>query len=328
MSHLDSSGKETLAHHEAAMLPREQIRLYSVTEFALFINQDGNLTLFKQAGHQWLPDEWNELSTASYGNFYYHTRDSSKVNAYLKFANLPVIDAAAASRVRMMAIMDAAAELTKICYSQSLTESTFAKGREIAMHLVACVEEDRTCIAALGKLAHHDWYTYYHSVRVATYAVALAIEMGLTNAAQLQYMAIGCIFHDIGKSRIDINILNKPGPLTDHEWRLMRQHPELGEAMVYGSDLGHISRQIILHHHERLDGAGYPHMLAAADIVTEVRIAAFADTFDALTTNRPYQPGRSRYEALDLIRHRFLEQLDKDCYKAMVTLLTKAGNLK
>jgi putative nucleotidyltransferase with HDIG domain len=329
MSHSGSSEKTNqLSRNEAAVLPLDQIRLYSVTEFAVYGNQEGILTLLKNPGHHWESTDRNMLLSGGYSTLYYHTRDSAKVNAYLKFANLPAIDVAFAPRDRVLAITDVAAELTKICFAEPITESTFAKGREIATHLLACIEEDRTCVAALGKLAHHDWYTYYHSARVATYALALAMEMGLTNETQLQYMAIGCLFHDIGKTRIDINILNKDGPLTSHEWRLMRQHPELGEVVVYESDLGHLSRQIILHHHERLDGAGYPHMLSAADIITEVRIAAFADTFDALTTNRPYQPGRTKYEALDFIRHRFLEQLDRECYKAMVALLNRAGNHK
>ncbi len=307
------------------MLPLEQIRLYSVTDFAVHTNQDGSLLLFKPPGHQWSSADRSTLIGGGHITLYYHTRDSAKVNAYLKYAHLPTIDPNEAPQSRVVKINDVAAELTKLCFSEPLTDSTIAKGREIAAHLLTCIQEDRTCIAALGRLAHHDWYTYYHSARVATYSLALAIEMGLTNETQLQYMAIGCLFHDIGKTRIDIQILNKDGPLTNHEWRLMRQHPELGEIVMDGSDLGHLSRQIILHHHERLDGAGYPHMLSAADIITEVRIAAFADTFDALTTNRPYQPGRTKYEVLDMIRHRFLQQLDSDCYKAMVSILDRAG---
>jgi HD-GYP domain-containing protein (c-di-GMP phosphodiesterase class II) len=164
-----------------------------------------------------------------------------------------------------------------------------------------------------------------HSARVASYALALAMEMGQTDKIQLQAMAAGCIFHDIGKSKIDLTILNKNGPLTNDEWTLIKKHPEFGEQLVHDGFLGVVPLEIILHHHERLDGGGYPHKLTAKDILMEVRIASFADTFDALTTNRTYQAGRSRYEALDLIRHRFLEQLDKDCYKAMVLILKRAS---
>ena len=210
-------------------------------------------------------------------------------------------------------------------YDQAMTPATMAKGEEIASHMVECLQEDNTCVAALGKLANHHWYTYYHSARVASYAIAIAIEMGMTNKEQLEEMAVGCLFHDIGKSKIKLEILNKDSPLTTDEWGMIRRHPEFGDEVVHETHLGVVPREIILHHHERLDGLGYPHKLGAAELIKEVRIASFADTFDALTTNRPYQPSRSRFEALDLIRHRFLEQLDKDCYKAMVTILQRAN---
>ncbi len=316
---------DVIARHEAAVLPLDQVRAQSITDFKLYMNTGSEFRLLKPSGYRWVSDDLEILTRDGHGAVYYHTADAAKVQAYLKFSSLPTLDASLQPDQRVIRITDIAAQLTKMLYDEPMTEAAMAKGSEIASQMVSCLEEDRTCVAALGKLANHHWYTYYHSARVGSYALALAMEMGLTDRAQLQAMAVGCIFHDIGKSKINLEILNKNGPLTNDEWVLIRQHPEFGEELVHDSYLGHISREIILHHHERLDGGGYPHKLSAADILMEVRIASFADTFDALTTNRTYQAGRSRFEALDLIRHRFLEQLDRDCYKAMVMLLQRAG---
>ncbi|MCX6118597.1 MAG: HD domain-containing protein, partial [Proteobacteria bacterium] len=224
---------------------------------------------------------------------------------------------------RLLQLTDVGAQLTRILYDYPLSPSSLAKGTEVANQMVDVMEQDITCVAALGKLASHDWYTYYHSARVAAYAIAIAIEMGLTDRDQLRELSLGCLFHDVGKSKIKLEILNKTGPLNTEEWSEIRNHPEYGVLIIDSSRFSLIPREIILHHHERLDGGGYPHKLTVNELLQEVRIAAFADTFDALTTNRPYQVGRSRYEALDLIRHRFLMQLDPECYKAMVEILKR-----
>jgi HD-GYP domain-containing protein (c-di-GMP phosphodiesterase class II) len=231
-------------------------------------------------------------------------------------------------RKRILNITDVAAELTKFLYEYPLSPSSLAKGSEIAAAMTETMIEDNSCVVALGMLASHDWYTYYHSARVASYSLALAIEMGLTDRDQLEELSLGCLFHDVGKSRIDLNILNKAGPLSSGEWSLVREHPKHGIVVIDATKLGVIPREVILHHHERLDGAGYPHNLKPNELLTEVRIASFADTFDALTTNRPYQPSRTRFEALELIRNRFLAQLDPECFKAMVALFKKASHLK
>jgi HD-GYP domain-containing protein (c-di-GMP phosphodiesterase class II) len=316
---------ETLDKHEATVLPLDQIRANSITDFKIFVNNGNDYRIYKPSGYQWQSHDLENLTKTGHGAVYYHVNDTAKVQVYLKFASLPTLDASLKPEQRVVKITDIAAEMTKMLYNEPLTEAAIIKGKEIASQMVTCIEEDRTCVAALGKLANHHWYTYYHSARVASYALALAMEMGQTDKIQLQAMAAGCIFHDIGKSKIDLTILNKNGPLTNDEWTLIKKHPEFGEQLVHDGFLGVVPLEIILHHHERLDGGGYPHKLTAKDILMEVRIASFADTFDALTTNRTYQAGRSRYEALDLIRHRFLEQLDKDCYKAMVLILKRAS---
>jgi HD-GYP domain-containing protein (c-di-GMP phosphodiesterase class II) len=218
-------------------------------------------------------------------------------------------------------LTEAAAELTRVLYTHPLTDAAFLMGKEIATAMVACVEEDNSCIAAIGLLAHHDYYTYYHSARVAAYSLAIAMHLSQRDSAVLQEMAIGALLHDIGKSKVDLSVLNKRGAYTEQDWQLMKQHPVFGDKIVSSSTLAHLPREIILHHHERLDGTGYPHNLGDHELLEEVKIAAFADVFDALTTNRPYQVSRSRYEALDFIRHRLLKNMHKDSYEALVALL-------
>ena len=187
--------------------------------------------------------------------------------------------------------------------------------------MVRCIQEDLTSISALGQLAHHDMYTYYHSGRVAAYATAIALKMGLTDSYSLTELSLGCLLHDIGKARIDLSILNKEGKLTVDEYEIIKGHPQHGIDMVQGAILTAVPKEIILHHHERTDGSGYPSGLDGRKLLEEVKIASFADCFDALTTNRPYQKGRSHFDALQFIKERLLHALDPDIFNTLVTIL-------
>jgi len=295
----------------------------STSDFDLYIEINGKLVLYSGTPYKWARDELNRLLAAGHRQLFYSNADQSKVEIYRQLASIPKVDMNLPPIRRVTMITDAAAELTRVLYGHPLTESSLAKGKDIARDLVTTIKEDRACVKALGKLATHDMYTYYHSARVAAYALAIALNMSAQDEEHLESIAIGCLFHDIGKSKINLDILNKQGPLTNDEWSLMRRHPEFGHDAVKKTQLNQIPMEIILHHHERLDGGGYPHNLGPVDLLPEVRIAAFADIFDALTTNRPYQISRTRFEALDLIRNKMLNHLDKDVYKAMVDILSK-----
>jgi len=293
----------------------------STSDFDIYIEIDGKPVLYAAAPYKWTRDELTRLLAAGHRQFLYSSADQTKVEVYRQLSLIPKVDMAEPPIRRIAMLTDAAAELTRILYGYPLTESSLAKGSEIAKDLVATIKEDRACVRALGKLATHDLYTYYHSARVAAYALAIALNMSAQDEEHLEAIAIGCLFHDIGKSKINLDVLNKHGPLTSDEWGLMRQHPVFGHDAVRKTQLAQIPQEIILHHHERLDGGGYPHNLSAIDLLPEVRIATFADIFDALTTNRPYQVSRSRFEALDLIRNKMFSYIDKDVYKAMVDIL-------
>ena len=115
---------------------------------------------------------------------------------------------------------------------------------------------------------------------------------------------------------------SKTGALTEAEWNLMKSHPIAGFSKVSDTILSHVPREIILHHHEKLNGTGYPHGLDKGSLLPEVQIATLADIFDALTSSRSYQNKRTRYEALDFIKHRLVkEEVSGDAFKALVICL-------
>jgi HD-GYP domain-containing protein (c-di-GMP phosphodiesterase class II) len=133
-----------------------------------------------------------------------------------------------------------------------------------------------------------DPYTRGHVERVMNYAQTIAEYLGWT-AIEINNLRFGSILHDIGKINIAENILRKEGSLTDEEWAEIRKHPEMGAELVKGIHYLDPALPVILYHHERWNGSGYPYGLKEEKIPVSARIVAIADSFDAMTTERPYR---------------------------------------
>ena len=294
----------------------------STTDFDVFLKLEDHIILYAGAGYTWNRDETHALVQEGHQEFLIRKNDLRLAQMYRQVSVIPDIDKHLPPAERIQSLEQVGFAFTKCLYEGEITPACISKAEKIAQSLADCVGEDVSCIKALSGLADHDYYTYYHSVRVATYGTAIALEMGLNSDQMLKDMAVGGIFHDIGKKHVGINIVNKTGPLTDAEWEVMRSHPTFGYKDMNNSQLPYVAQQIILHHHEKLDGSGYPHGLSKSGLLDEVQIATVADVFDALTSSRSYQRKRSRYEALDLMKHKMVgEKLPNEAFKALVSCL-------
>jgi hypothetical protein len=157
-------------------------------------------------------------------------------------------------------------------------------------------------------LEANDPYTSGHSRRVARHSLMIARQMGLTSE-HVDKIYTAASIHDVGKMHLPGDVLNKPGKLTDDEYELVKEHPAIGAAMVAALGNGEITA-IVRHHHERLDGRGYPDRLEADAIPLGSRIIAVADTFDALTSTRPYRAASEHKRAIDILKKEAGAQLD------------------
>jgi HD-GYP domain-containing protein (c-di-GMP phosphodiesterase class II) len=136
-----------------------------------------------------------------------------------------------------------------------------------------------------------DSYTGGHSTRVASYSRMIATELGLSDL-DIERVTLAASLHDVGKVGVPDHILLKQGKLSDVEMEHMKRHSEFGWTVLRSFEGFEEASLMILHHHERIDGNGYPGQLRGADIPMGARIIAVCDTYDALTTNRPYRNGR------------------------------------
>ena len=146
-------------------------------------------------------------------------------------------------------------------------------------------------LVSLARLKTKDDYSYMHSVATCALMVALGRQVGLDETGCREAGLAG-LLHDIGKAMMPLDVLNKPGKLTDAEFTVMRTHPEEGHRMVLGGQgVSEPILDVVLHHHERMDGTGYPHHLPGDQISRLARMGAICDVYDAITSNRPYKSG-------------------------------------
>jgi putative nucleotidyltransferase with HDIG domain len=150
----------------------------------------------------------------------------------------------------------------------------------------------------LAEVWRHEIGVYQHTLGVAGHAATFGSQIGL-GRADLRRLVRSALLHDIGKSRIPVEILNKPGPLDPEELRLMRRHPDIGADLLRAQGgFEEAVIDVVRHHHERLDGKGYPHGLAGPAIADLVRIVTICDVYSALTERRTYRRPASAAEAL------------------------------
>lgn len=191
--------------------------------------------------------------------------------------------------------------------------------------VVSLILNDNETLQYLMNITSHDYYTYTHSVEVGILSVALAKSLFKDSKDHDIYaLGAGFFLHDVGKVNISEEIINKPGRLTDDEMHEMRRHPALGYKLLHETNqLTEESKTIVLQHHERPDGTGYPKGLRGNEIHIYGRICAIADVYNALTTDRPYRKKMTPFEALKLMRDEMLHHFQKDLFEQFVLLFMK-----
>ena len=175
-------------------------------------------------------------------------------------------------------------------------------------------------MVSLARLKTQDDYSYMHSVAVCALMVALGQELGLDEAGCREAGLAG-LLHDLGKVAVPLEILNKPGKLTDEEFAIVRTHPVRGyEMLTEARGASEAAMDVCLHHHERADGRGYPHGLQGEVLSPLARMAAVCDVYDAITSNRPYKAGWDPAESIARMAS-WKGQFDDDVFRGFVRSL-------
>ncbi|HCC06596.1 MAG TPA: hypothetical protein DEP72_00325 [Clostridiales bacterium] len=189
--------------------------------------------------------------------------------------------------------------------------------------IMKCVDQimdeilsSKEIIFNINDIRTKDEYTYAHSVNVCVLAVTVGAHMNI-NMNRLKELAIGAILHDVGKIFVPHEILNKAGKLNDAEFDFMKKHPKLGyDILNQKPQITPISKNIVLMHHEKMNGTGYPLAVESAQIHQLTRLVTVCDMYDAMTSDRPYRKAMKAYEVIEYLTHLSTTELDREMVDA------------
>ncbi|MBF7096348.1 HD-GYP domain-containing protein [Alkalibacter mobilis] len=197
-------------------------------------------------------------------------------------------------------------------------DSAISKITYIAKEFVDNILSQDDLIINLVDIKTMDDYTYQHCVNVAVLSIVLGIELNYDRKV-LESMAIGALLHDFGKVFIPKEILLKPGKLTESEMEAIQKHPYLGyDYLKSNLQINHIALSIILEHHEKSNGSGYPNKLSSNRISPYAKVVSVCDVYDALTSNRPYREAMSPNEAIELLMGSCGQDFDLSIVKSFI----------
>jgi len=218
----------------------------------------------------------------------------------------------------------------KICQqSQQAVKSMFEEARmgntvdsgvakQLVQEITDSVTRNPGALISLARLKRVDDYTYMHSVAVCAMMVALAKQLGLSDE-EVRSAGIAGLMHDLGKALMPTEVLNKPGKLTGAEFDIMKKHPEEGHRMLLaGFSVDPMVMDVCLHHHEKVDGSGYPKGLKGDEISLYAKMGAVCDVYDAITSNRPYKAGWDPAESLRKMAEWSTGHFDGKVFQAFV----------
>lgn len=192
---------------------------------------------------------------------------------------------------------------------------------QVVNQLVVCLKEDQRALVNIISLKSYDDYTYHHSLSVAVMSIAIGNSFGL-NTQELNALGRAAMMHDIGKIMVPIEIINKPARLDDDEFAMVKNHSTEGYRYLKENGIGdEIMCRVVLCHHEKYNGSGYPLGLAGEQIPLHSRIISVADVYDALTSNRPYRTPLQPAEAVEYIMGDVEQSFDFDVVRSFVRKL-------
>ena len=193
--------------------------------------------------------------------------------------------------------------------------------QKLVEEITDSVSRNPGALISLARLKTADDYTYMHSVAVCALMIALARQLDLDEELT-QRLGIAGLLHDLGKALMPMDVLNKPGKLTDEEFAIIKTHPEEGYKLLLASTgADDIALDVVLHHHEKTDGSGYPKRLKNEEISLHAKMGAVCDVYDAITSNRPYKAGWDPAESLRRMAEWSNGHFDPTVFQAFVKSL-------
>ncbi|RZA07312.1 MAG: HD-GYP domain-containing protein [Proteobacteria bacterium] len=295
------------------------IRPDSIPGVSFYVKRGKRYRIFRDQRESFSAFEIQSLLDSGIDRIYLDRHDSLIIRQYLEtFLGQSTPQQYVSMEAQVGLMRSAAVRLTEELFQDPSPEN-IRKGMKAVTGFVNVLVRDPKAFYHLIRLSSHDHYTYQHSVGVGLNAIALGKRLKLASDQDLVDLGIAGLLHDIGKTKVAPEIINKPGPLDKDEWDEMRQHSTWGyEILKDNRDVSQRAKLAVLHHHEENSGGGYPHGLTDNQISVFAKIVTIADIFNALTTDRTYSKAKTPFESFKLIQTAMMHKVDKQLFAELV----------
>lgn len=257
---------------------------------------------------------------------YIYEEEEEKYKAYVeKHLQSIVRSSEIPTEQKARLVYEKAIEAIDVMFKNPESLENVKNTQPVVDNFIDIILHDNAAVESLMKITAHDYYTHTHSINVSIYTLSLGSNLGI-GGKDLEALGMAAMLHDLGKSKIDYDIINKNGKLTDDEFAQMKRHPALGHEIAL--KLGIEDERIltgIRHHHEKIDGGGYPDNIKGDQISQFARIIGVCDVFDALSTKRSYKDPMSSFESLALMKQQMKGHLDMEMVNSFIKMLHKQG---
>lgn len=283
-------------------LPLALLKVGDVLERDIYILYQGSIILFRSEGQRWTADDRDKLSGFGVDTIYVSFSTIEESREFLdRRMSKTILDEALPVEMRAKLLYESSQEAVESLYASPLKAEFVQRAVAYVKHTLNFLAADRKNFVELLGHAANSYSEFTHAIHVAAYAITVAKRIGYVNPVELTALGLGAMLHDVGKFKIDRRILEKRTPLDEYEKRELRKHVPYGVEIVkkHANLLPPLVEVLVLEHHERPDGSGYPH--GKKELTVFSKILAMVDCFDAMTSERPFLAEIKTVDALKLM---------------------------
>jgi putative nucleotidyltransferase with HDIG domain len=305
-------------------IPLAMLKLDMVTGFDLYLPPRSGKTpvLYREGELPFTDVSKKRLASNNVETLFISGKPQSLYNQYVERTLGDVLNDRSIPKIeRSTALYNSARGLVKEAMEDPRSGDLIERSSAMIDNTVSFLYNDSESFDYLMRISSYDYYTYTHSVNVFVFMTALAQRLGYS-LEEVKDASQGALLHDIGKSELDPAIIQSTGALTDDQWVQMKLHPVHGyDILVEQGVTNEVILDVVRHHHEKIDGSGYPDGLAGDEISHWSRICTIADIFDAMTTRRSYKDAKNSFKTLRIMNDEMVGQIDMDFFKEFITLM-------
>lgn len=292
-------------------IPFHSIKAETEIGFDIYHKTADGFVKVLQSGETYPNSLKERLSLGEGGELFVKSTQKSDYFAYLEHYLKEIIrDQDIPLKAKSQAIYNSASKVLEDLFEKPESPENIIRVKGVVENVIDTVLNDERSVRSLMEVGSFDYYTYTHSVDVGVYAVGFGQHLGFSTG-ELEKVGYSAMMHDVGKSRIDDQIINKQGRLSQEEFETMKKHPLFGyEIMMVHNELDKDILGGIRYHHEKKNGNGYPEKLYGKEIPLFAQMIAISDIFSALSTKRSYKDAFSSYETLKMMKGQMSEDLD------------------